>query len=378
MQSATPPRPVQRPRGNRGWLVVLLAVGAGLMLFAGSLACLVVVLVVVAAKKQAAKPAAPDARQEPHETGKPDPSRPYPVGLRKLTFSYHPREGAARERKVVLWYPTTGKEQPYHYLDLKGYATPDGPLAAGAHPVILFSHGYRGAALQTIFLMEAFAREGYVVAAIDHADALTERQDKPFDLGQFFDAKKWDENSFRDRHDDVVALLDHLLELDADRDSFLHGHLDHDAVGAAGHSLGGYTVMGLLGGWPEWRDERIRAGLLLSPYTLPFTKNLHAVKSPVMLQGGTQDLGITPFLQATYDPLPGPKYYLVLKDANHFEWTNFIEKGRTTTEVVGQGNGKLMTEYGIAFFNHHLRGEDAPLLRKKAEGLESYRFKAEP
>src|SRR5262249_59137614 len=120
-----------------------------------------------------------------------------------------------------------------------------------------------------------------------------------------------------------------------------------------------------------------RAGLLLSPYTLPFTKNLPAVKSPVMLQGGTQDWGITPFLQATYDPLPGPKYYLVLKNANHFEWTNFIEQGKTTTDVVKEGNAKLMTDYGVAFFNHHLRGEDAPLLRQKADGLEPYKFRAE-
>jgi predicted dienelactone hydrolase len=369
---SVPLRPGPPRRGMRGWLVALLAVGAGLMLFAGSLACLAVVLV-VAAKKAPAKPAGKDRQ----DVAQADPRRPFPVGLRKLTFTYPPREGPPRERKVVLWYPTAGKEQPYDYFGLKGFATPDAPLAPGAHPVILFSHGYRGAAVQTIFLMEAFAREGYVVAAIDHADSLTEKQDKPVDLGIFFDVKKWDETRFRDRHDDLVALLDHLLELDGDKDSFLHGHLDRNAIGAAGHSLGGYAVMGMLGGWPDWRDERIRAGLLLSPYVLPFTKNLHAVESPVMLQGGTQDWGITPFLQATYDPLPGPKYYLVLKNANHFEWTNFIEQGKTTTDVVKEGNAKLMTEYALAFFNHHLRGEDAPLLRQKADGLESYHFKAE-
>jgi hypothetical protein len=62
-----------------------------------------------------------------------DPRRPYPVGLRKLTFTYHPEEGPARTRKATLWYPTTGEVQPHDYFGLKGFATPDGPLAAGAH-----------------------------------------------------------------------------------------------------------------------------------------------------------------------------------------------------------------------------------------------------
>jgi predicted dienelactone hydrolase len=327
------------------------------------------------ARKAYQRAVAKEPDPEPQEQNKVDPRRPFPVGLRKFTFSYQPKEGAERERKVTLWYPTTGQEQPYDYLGLKGFATPDGPLAPGAHPVILFSHGYRGVSSQTIFLMEAFAREGYIVAAVDHADALTEKQAKPTDIGMFFDVKSWNETKFRDRRDDLVALLDHLLELHGKKDSFMHEHIDKKAIGAAGHSLGGYTVMGTIGGWPNWRDERIRAALLLSAYTLPFSKTLRDVETPVMLQGGTQDWGITPFLQAGYDPLAGPKYYLVLKDANHFEWTNFIEDGKTTTELVKQGNAKLITDYSIAFFNHHLRGEDTPLLERKAGGLDSYQFK---
>jgi predicted dienelactone hydrolase len=330
-----------------------------------------------AVKKGQEKAAAQDGKPAPDEKSKADILRPYPVGLRNLTFTYHPREGSDRQRKVVLWYPTTGKVQPHDYLGLKGFATPDGPLAPGSHPVILFSHGYRGAAVQSIFLMEALAWEGYIVAAVDHADALPEKQEKPFDLGQFFDVKSWNESKFRDRHDDLVALLDHLLALNDDKDSFLHEHVDKNAIGAAGHSLGGYTVCGMIGGWPEWRDERIRAALLLSAYTLPFSKTLEKVETPVMLQGGTNDWGITPFLPAAYEPLAGPKYFLVLKKATHFEWTNFIEGGKTTTDLVKQGNAKLITDYSIAFFNHHLNGEAAPLLEEKAAGLEQYRFKVE-
>jgi predicted dienelactone hydrolase len=329
-----------------------------------------------AARRAQEEAAAKAATPAPQAKDPAAPERRHAVGLRKMTLTYQPKDGPERQRKVMLWYPTGGKDQPYDYAGLKGFATPDAPVAPGAHPLLLFSHGYRGTAGQTVFLMEAFARDGYMVAAPDHADAFTEKHEKPFDLGQFFDVKSWNDGKFRDRRDDLVALLDHLLELDEDQDSFLHGHVDRKAIGAAGHSLGGYTVLGTVGGWPAWRDERIRAALLLSPYTLPFSKTLPAVETPVMLQGGTDDWGITPFLQAAYDPLPGPKYYLVLQDANHFEWTNFVEHGKTTTEVVEHGNAKLITDYSLAFFNRHLRGAAAPLLGEKAAGLKSYEFKA--
>src|SRR5262249_33942041 len=161
---------------------------------------------------------------------------------RKIVFTYQPAEGPLRQRKVVLWYPTTGEDQPFDYAGLKGFARLDAPVAPGAHPVILFSHGYRGVAAQSIFLTEAFARAGYVVAGVDHADAITEKDSKPFDLGIFFNVKAWNNSRFRDRRDDLVALLDHLLELNTDRASFLHQHVDPKAIGAAGHSLGGYTV----------------------------------------------------------------------------------------------------------------------------------------
>jgi predicted dienelactone hydrolase len=373
MNTTFPPESTRR--GVSRWLVAFLTGGACLLLLVCLIPCFSLGLL-RAGKKAREHEVAKDADTPPPVRAAADP-RPHPVGLRHFTFTYRPDEGAARQRKVVLWYPTTGEVQPHDYTGLKGFATPEGPLAPGRHPVVLFSHGYRGAAVQTIFLTESLAREGYIVAAVDHADSLLERQEKPFDLGIFFKPEKWDDNSYRDRRDDLVALIDHLLAMDGDKDSYLHEHVDKEAIGAAGHSLGGYTVGGTSGGWPKWRERRIRAALLLSPYTLPYTKNLSSVDMPVMLQGGTTDWGITPFLLDTYKALPGPKYFLVLKNASHFEWSNVIQKkGQTTTELAQEGNGKLITNYSIAFFNHHLRGEDAPLLEKKAEGLEAYQFQS--
>jgi predicted dienelactone hydrolase len=245
--------------------------------------------------------------------------------------------------------------------------------------VILFSHGFLGVADQSILLTEAWAREGFIVVAIDHADASSsgQKREKPVAIPNFVDARTWDESKFRDRRDDLVALLDYLLKLDRERGSFLHQHVNGQAVGAAGHSLGGYTVMGLIGGWPSWKDERIRVALLLSPYVMPYThhKLLGTLKVPVMFQGGTLDWGITPFLQAAYDDLPGPKYYLVLQNATHFEWTGFLSVGKTTKETISKGNGKLMTDYSLGLFHQHLlRNVGVPILHSKAPGLSSYQF----
>ena len=36
-----------------------------------------------------------------------------------------------------------------------------------------------------------------------------------------------------------------------------------------GYSLGGYTMMAMASAWPSWKDTRIKAALLFSPYAAP-------------------------------------------------------------------------------------------------------------
>src|SRR5262249_45743658 len=154
--------------------------------------------------------------------------------FRKMTFTHRPRGDPERRRQVLLWYPATGSDGPFDYNGLRGRASLDAGVLPGSHPLILFSHGFLGAADQTIFLMEAFARAGYIVAAVTHADAGNQKRERPVAWPNFVDAKSWDATRFRDRRDDLAALLDHLLEGDLGR------HIDRGAIGAAGHSLGGY------------------------------------------------------------------------------------------------------------------------------------------
>jgi predicted dienelactone hydrolase len=318
------------------------------------------------------------APPEARVTESPAAATAVPVGYRKLQFSYPVKDSPARSRDYFLWYPTSDHENRYDYKGQVGVAAPDGAVAPGRHPLVVFSHGFLGAGDQIIFLTESLARAGYIVAAPNHADSGSGSE--PLEIPNFIDARSWDDKKFLDRKEDVSALIDHLL---AGKDSaaFLHDHVDEHAIGVAGHSLGGYVALGMAGARRAWRDERIRAALILSPYALPYVDGsvLGEVRIPVMLQGGTRDWALTPFLPAVYEKLQVPKYFLVLNDASHLEWTNLISLGRSTMDCVRSGSGRWITAYSVAFLDTYLRGQErSALLAKPNPQLYSYEYSPTP
>jgi predicted dienelactone hydrolase len=241
---------------------------------------------------------------------------------------------------------------------------------ARAQPVIVFSHGFHGCATQSRFLMEAFAQAGYIVFAPNHRDAACRGgkgswSDTP--AAPFKHPEAWTAASFRDRAEDVRRLIDAITN-----DDRFRARADLSQLGLAGHSLGGYTVLGLAGAWPEWKLPGVKAVLALSPYSQPFIvrKTLGGLAAPVMYQGGTWDLGITPALQKTsggYAQSPEPKYFVEFDRAGHFIWTDLNK--RFQSEIAA---------YSIAFMNHYVRGEPAaPALTRAAPDVTKLRFASE-
>jgi predicted dienelactone hydrolase len=236
--------------------------------------------------------------------------------------------------------------------------------------VIVFSHGFHGCATQSRFLMEAFANAGYLVLAPNHHDATCRGggaswSDKP--ETPFQHPETWTAKDFHDRADDVRRLLDAVRD-----EPELRARADLSHLALAGHSVGGYTVLGLAGAWPEWRLAGVKAVLALSPYSQPFLvhKTLGGLSAPVMYQGGTWDLGVTPALQKTsggYEQSPRPKYFVEFDRAGHFIWTD-VRKG-FHDEIVA---------YGVAFMDHYVRGEPAaPALTQVAANVALFRFASE-
>jgi len=289
-------------------------------------------------------------------------------------------EGQPIERKGFIWYPTSETPVAHNYGGQIGEAAPDAKVAEGRWPTIVFSHGFLGSGDQAIFLMEAFARAGYIVAACDHADAHFHGLDADADPPKFGDGKNWTDAKFADRRRDMQKLIDWTLARDQAPKSKLFEHVDRERIGAAGHSLGGYTCLGLAGAWPSWKDDRVRAVLLYSPYAIPWRENGVAsrVSVPAMIQGGTLDLSVTPMLVPVFHAFSGPAYAVVLKQENHFGWTNLATLGRTTRQAEATGNTKWMCEYGIAFFDRHLRGEpitDDDLLSRPNDEVSRFRVR---
>lgn len=75
-------------------------------------------------------------------------------------------------------------------------------------------------------------------------------------------------------------------------DDLFRNRTDLTHLGLAGHSLGGYTALGLRGAWPSRKLSGVKAILALSPYAQPFIdrRTLSSLSTPVMFQGGARAL----------------------------------------------------------------------------------------
>ena len=234
--------------------------------------------------------------------------------------------------EVAAWVPQSGTPGPW--------------------PVIIFSHGFHGCSTQSTFLMKGLADAGYAVFAPNHQDAGCRSLTRWFNRPQtpFRDPRDWSDATYADRARDVEKLIDALSKDPRYRDA----PYDWKHLALMGHSLGGYTVLGVGGGWPHWKDPRVRAILALSPYAEPFIEkhSLGGLEAPVMYQGGTRDIGSTPFINkpdGAYPQSPAPKYFVEFEGAGHFAWTDLNRKHQAA-----------MTDYSRAFLDRYLKGEPFP------------------
>lgn len=236
------------------------------------------------------------------------------------------------------------------------------PKATGPAPLVIFSHGFGGCPTQSRFLMEALAADGYLVIAPNHKDA---RCGNSFsDSGRarpeipFGTPEDWSPQTYSDRRDDIVHLLNILRQ-----EERWSARIDWSRMALAGHSLGGYTVLGLAGGWAQWKQPGIRAVLALSPYCAPYAEHhsLKEISSPVMYQGGMLDKGITPSIArkgGCYDQTPSPAAFVEFKLAGHFAWTNLNSREHDA-----------ITHYALSFLNHYVKGSADTSFARSRDGV---------
>ena len=240
------------------------------------------------------------------------------------------------------------------------------PADAKPSPLIIFSHGFHGSNMQSAFLMQALAKSGYLVVAPNHHDAATVSGWLSKPETSFAKAAQWNDKTYADRRKDITTLLAALRT-----DTGWKSRIDWDKIALAGHSLGGYTVLGLSGAWPSWKLKEVKAVLALSPYCTPFTVNgnLSQLGIPVMYQGGTQDRGITPFVKGpngAFAKTASPVIFVNFADFNHFSWTNLNHN---------EEERELVDRYSIAFFDKYLKKSTSAKPEKKEPGVVSLEMK---
>lgn len=143
---------------------------------------------------------------------------------------------------TTIWYPAKpdSVEKPWQMGSViapifkVGYSALNAEIldTNAKYPLIILSHGTGGASTHLAWLAEHLASNGYIVAAVDH-HGNTAMEDKYYPHGFLL----WWE-----RPKDLTFLLDKLL-----LDTKFSSSIDKEIIGAAGFSLGGYSVLALAG-----------------------------------------------------------------------------------------------------------------------------------
>jgi len=172
-------------------------------------------------------------------------------------------------------------------------------------PLIVLAHGLNGDPDQLDDLAEAWARAGFVVAAPRFPRTNVNDQGKAV----LADASEYPA--------DLSFVITQVLAMSAsDAPGPLQHRVDATRVGAAGISLGGMAVYGLVSN-SCCIDRRVDAAILMSAVRPDFPTGTYVrQKIPVMLIHGDADTGYR-FSKSTYPTLASPKWFVTLRGGRH-------------------------------------------------------------
>jgi dienelactone hydrolase len=255
----------------------------------------------------------------------------------------------SRTLETFVFYPASGRASRSGVggTGVRPGATPqrrDGPF-----PLIVFAHGFGTDPTLSEYssLLEQWASAGFVVAA--PLFPLT-RGDAPGGP---------DLDDYVNQPGDMAFVARQMVAQSKTRKGFLSQMVNPHEIGAAGHSLGGVTTLGLVAN-SCCRDSRIRAAVVMSgdPIKFPTGAVDYTAAPPLLLIHGNADQAV-PYVSSidAFNGAAAPKGLLTVVGGNHDSPVTPTEKAfpsvvRTT----------------IDFFDRYLKGERAAVSRLVDKG----------
>lgn len=275
------------------------------------------------------------------------PDGPFAVGTRSFTFVDTSRVTKAHNGQPGLpvrilptrvWYPAQGAPG--------GRDKPEGPAdkAHGPYPLVVFSHGFGGNSAAYGAVVREWVKAGYVVAAPD------------FPLTHAGTPGGTAFSDYVEQPADVSFVIDEMLRLNGQPGSGLRHLIDHRRIGAAGHSLGGMTTIGVAYN-SCCRDPRIRAAIPISARELPFPGGASEfTRTPSLFIHGDADATV-PYSSGrqAFDRGRRPKYFLTLFGAGHID-------------LFANAAGQVINKTVVDFLDFYLKERPSGLTRIQRHG----------
>lgn len=258
---------------------------------------------------------------------------PYAVGTRVETYEDRTRPTAANRD-----YPGASTRT----IRVRFFA-PAGH--DGAAPVVVFSHGHNSVPEAFTALFEALARAGYLVVA--PAYPLSNR-DAPGGATYL---------DLPNQPADAKFVLDQVLAGSRRPGHWLEGRADPARIGAAGHSMGGFTTYGLVYN-RACGDPRVKAAVVLASGSGSCPgAYFDTPPRPLLVIHGERDATIPLRVgRESYDRAPPPKFMMTIVGGTH---SGEVRGGTSPAQ-------QAVVNAIVAFFDHALRARPGALAELRA------------
>jgi len=291
--------------------------------------------------------------------------RPFAAGLRNVEV---PDPLTAGSIPLLILYPTDAAEQAETLGPYTLSAARNAPVAAGAFPLVVISHGTGGSPLVYRTLAAHLARNGFVVSLPEHPRNNRNNNELAGTAAILAN---------RPRHLRLVADWAFL-------DGALAATLQPGTFSIIGHSLGGYTALAAAGGAPTAfphetpdrtsrpievvPDPRVNALVLLAPASPWFMAPgaLSAVRVPILMITAEKDPHTPPeHGQIIRDGLPSqtPLVHSVVPNAGHFSFLSPFPQAMIAPSFPPSQDPP---GFDREQFHHHLNAEILAFLARVA------------